>query len=140
MNPSEGVKKELEECLAAQRRAESVEERISRLRSRAERMTTRLTGLPGVPRQEELSRVLAEIEELEAEYGMKLIDAMREAVRLYELTASLSEQQQEILGLRYADGMKWTEIAKKLTFSRQHCLKLHADALKNLEAGRFAKR
>lgn len=131
--PAGSVKSMLLKCLTAQKDAEFIEEKIARFRSQMERMTARLSGLPKGTLQDDLSRLMAEIEELELEFGKRLIWATRESVRLCGMMSDLPDQQQELLRLRYIEGLDWDKISNKLCFSVQYCINLHTAALRNLK-------
>jgi hypothetical protein len=85
------VKEMLKQCLDAQRDAEFIEERIARLKSLQERMTTRLTGLPRGTLQFDQSAEIAEIEELKVELARRVLFATLKAGRLFRMMAGLPE-------------------------------------------------
>jgi DNA-directed RNA polymerase specialized sigma subunit len=132
--PAKSVKALLKQCLVAQRDAEFIEERITRLKSLRERMTTQLTGLPKGTLQFDESTVIAEIEELETEFARRIIHATQEIVRLFDMMVGMPENRQLILRMRYIDDIKWEEISEITSYSIRHCKRIHAEAIASLEA------
>jgi DNA-directed RNA polymerase specialized sigma subunit len=129
LRTEKSVKEMLKQCLDAQRDAEFIEERIARLKSLKERMTTRLTGMPRGTLLFDQSAVTAEIDELEVELARRVILSTLKAGRLFRMMLDLPENQQLILRMRYIDGMSWKEIMDSLKYTKDYCLSLNRRAV-----------
>jgi DNA-directed RNA polymerase specialized sigma subunit len=129
LRTEKSVKEMLKQCLDAQRDAEFIEERIERLKSLRERMTTRLTGMPRGTLLFDQSAVTAEIDELEVELARRVILSTLKAGRLFRMMLDLPENQQLILRMRYIDGMSWKEIMDSLKYTKDYCLTLNRRAV-----------
>ena len=103
-------------------RVEALQERIERLRSRAE-YTQQQLGECGRsdPTRDRLAEYVAELDELESQLTGEMIALEKQLVFVDADLAKLPENQEKVLRLRYVDGVKWCDIAKKVNYSERHC-------------------
>lgn len=106
-------------------RVEALQDRIERLRSRAE-YNTRQLGECGSsdPTRDRLAEYAADMDELERELTGEMIALEKQLVMVDAELAKLPENQEKVLRLRYVEGMKWERISRKVNYSKQHCLKI----------------
>ncbi|MEL7609478.1 MAG: hypothetical protein AAGU74_08215 [Bacillota bacterium] len=123
---------ELQACRDIRGQIESLDERIERLRSQAERTVRQLSLAPGGGRGDDhLAVYAARLEELERQLAARRIELeeRRQACEMW--IAELPVQQAKIMRMRYVDGVKtWGEVAQRAHYSYRHCTKIHAAALK----------
>ena len=103
-------------------RVESLQERIERLRSRAE-YTQQQLGECGRsdPTRDRLAEYVAELDELERQLTGEMIALEKQLVVVDAELARLPENQEKVLRMRYIDGKRWREIAYKTHFSESYC-------------------
>lgn len=103
-------------------RVAALEERIERLRSRAE-YNQRQLGECGRsdPTRDRLAEYAAELDELERELTGEMIALEKQLVFVDAELAKLPENQEKVLRLRYCEGMRWREVSKKTHYSESHC-------------------
>jgi len=106
-------------------RVAAIEERIERLRERAE-YNQRQLGECGRsdPTRDRLAEYAAELDELERELTGEMIELEKQLVVVDAELAKLPENQEKVLRLRHVEGMEWKTVAKKLHYSVDHCLRL----------------
>jgi len=106
-------------------RVEALQERIERLRSRAE-YTQRQFGECGRsdPTRDRLAEHVAELDGLERELTGEMITLEKQLVVVDAELTKLPENQEKVLRLRHIEGMAWKTIAKLLHYSIDHCLRL----------------
>ena len=99
-------------------RVEALQERIERLRSRAE-YNQRQLGECGRsdPTRDRLAEYAAELDELERELTGELIELEKQQIFLDTELAKLPEIQEKVLRLRYFEGVTWKKVAKKVAYS-----------------------
>lgn len=91
-------------------------------------------GMPKGSSQSDLSDYITILDE-----QIELLKAERlEKARCYQkierqIRQMENENEQEILRLRYIQGMKWHEVENEMGFSREWTLKLHGRALRNFK-------
>ncbi len=103
-------------------RIAALEERIERLRSRAE-YNQRQLGECGRsdPTRDRLAEYAAEMDELERELTGEMIALEKQLAFVDAELAKLPENQEKLLRLRYFEGCKWYDIATKVNYSERHC-------------------
>ena len=106
-------------------RVESLQERIERLRSRAE-YTQQQLGECGRsdPTRDRLAEYVAELDGLERQLTGEMIALEKQLVFVDAELAKLPENQEKVLRLRYLDGLKWKEIGTKLNYNVDHCKRI----------------
>lgn len=102
-----------------------LEERIERLRSRAE-CNQRQLGECGRsdPTRDRLAEYAAELDELERELTGGMIALEKQLTVVDEELAKLPENQEKVLKLRYIEGLSWNRVAEIARYSERHCRKL----------------
>lgn len=105
-------------------------EEIMRLRSRLEKATAQLTGMPrgGQSDWTELDVKLLEYEarlKAEASELIRIKGQIRDAIDAVE-----DKRYRELLKMRYIMGMRWERIAVELNYSYQHVMRMHGEALR----------
>ncbi|MEN6595733.1 MAG: sigma factor-like helix-turn-helix DNA-binding protein [Clostridiaceae bacterium] len=106
-------------------RVAALEERIERLRSRAE-YNQRQLGECGRsdPTRDRLAEYTAELDELERELTGEMIALEKHLVVVDAELAKLPENQEKVLRLRYLEGMSWTRVSKIMNYCERYCRKL----------------
>ena len=105
-------------------------EKISVLRSIAEKTTAGLDGMPHGPRKEtsSLETVVCKIIDQEKE----LEDLIRERDAVIELVCSMSGTDEvTVLMKRYIQEETWEEIAVDMNYSRAQCFRIHSAAVES---------
>jgi len=111
-----------------------IDERILRLRSRAERLTVILTGMPSGHDRQEMDDIIAEIIEQERKAGEREVELCRECEEATAWIRALPEQQRRVMWAYYIDNMKtWQDVAEKLPYSYKHTLRIRDAAHAKLE-------
>lgn len=105
--------------LKLRRELDDLRERAQKLRAEAERMSVRLTGLPGGgPSDDRLQRCAAELADLEREYTAAAAVC---TVRLRSIERAVRRLkdpvQRVILRRRWLDGESWERIAGEMSYS-----------------------
>lgn len=106
-------------------RVEALQERIERLRSRAE-YTQQQLGECGRsdPTRDRLAEYVAELDELERQLTGEMIALEKQLVIVDAELAKLPENQEKVLRLRYVEGMNWKEVAVKGAYCERQCRRL----------------
>ena len=111
-------------------RVESLQERIERLRSRAE-YTQQQLGECGRsdPTRDRLAEYVAELDELERLLTGEMIALEKQLVFVDAELAKLPENQEKVLRLRYIHGLTWTTIAEKMKYCERQCVRFSKNIL-----------
>lgn len=111
------------------------DETIECLRSRAERVTNTLTGMPpGSPKFDELSAIAAQIVDLETAAAKRFIEYTERCREAEEWLDKLPEQQRNVMRMYYVDGAKtWQKVADKVPYSYRHTKRIKESAFRKLE-------
>ncbi|MEA5047443.1 MAG: sigma factor-like helix-turn-helix DNA-binding protein [Eubacteriales bacterium] len=114
-------------------RVEDLQERIERLRSRAE-YNQRQLGECGRsdPTRDRLAEYAAELDELERELTGEMIALEKQLAYVDTELAKLPENQEKVLRLRYVDGMSWRKVARLLNYCEQYCKSINVKAKGNI--------
>ncbi len=127
------VRNQLHKVLIIEKEIMHKMNRLQRLRSQAEKVTTFLTATPkGGGNGGGMSDTACEIADLEDEIKE---DAKRCAQAKNEikcLIASLPEVQRTILGCRYIDCAEWYEVANVMCLSKGYVMQMASEAIKIL--------
>ena len=112
-------------------RVEALQERIERLRSRAE-YTQQQLGEYGRsdPTRDRLAEYVAELDELERQLTGEMIALEKQLVFVDAELAKLPENQEKVLRLRYVEGLGWEQVARKVGYSTRQCTRIQANMLK----------
>ena len=109
-------------------------EELQRLKSRAEKITSSVSGMPkGGNQGDRLQLAVDRICELEERLNGKIDAAVK---RRKEMEAAITTVEDKTLQLllqyRYIDGMTWEQIAVKMNYDYRWTLRLHGRALTRL--------
>ena len=106
-------------------RVESLQERIERLRSRAE-FTQQQLGDCGHsdPTRDRLAEYVAELDELERQLTGEMIALEKQLVIVDAELAKLPENQEKVLRLRYVERVSWKKVASQIGYSERQCIRL----------------
>lgn len=109
-------------------------EELSRWRSRAEKVTTVVTGMPGgsgagSQLQDAVDKIMCVEEEINT--SIDELRAVREEIEAAIHTVS-DETLQTLLQMRYIDGNTFEQIAVNLNYTFRHITRLHRRALQKL--------
>lgn len=114
--------------------AERLEEELAYWRSKAEKMTRELSGMPsGSGGGDKVPACVEKIWELERELNAKLSGMVEQRKEIERAIEALPDKQKQLLRYRYIDGMKWESIAGKIGNDSRHIRRLHGWALKSLK-------
>lgn len=103
-------------------RVEALQERIERLRSRAE-YTQQQLGECGRsdPTRDRLAEYVVELDGLERQLTGEMITLEKQLVTVDVELAKLPENQEKVLRFRYVNCYTWNEIAKQMHYSVRTC-------------------
>ena len=103
-------------------RVESLQERIERLRSRAE-YTQQQLGECGRsdPTRDRLAEYVAELDVLERELTGEMIALEKQLVIVDAELAMLPENQEKVLRLRFCEAKRWKDIAASMNYCERYC-------------------
>lgn len=91
-------------------------------------------GMPGGSSQKDLSDYAVIIDELIQELKEERLKRAERRKRIESSIHNLdNEDEQEVLRLRYIQGMKWEEVAVKIGYCLKQTHRIHSDALKNIK-------
>ena len=98
-------------------RVEALQERIERLRSRAE-YTQQQLGECGRsdPTRDRLAEYVAELDGLERQLTGEMIALEKQLVVVDAELAKLPENQEKVIWLRYPEGLGWRRVAEKTDY------------------------
>jgi DNA-directed RNA polymerase specialized sigma24 family protein len=101
---------------------ETLQERIERLRSRAE-YTQQQLGECGRsdPTRDRLAEYVAELDELERQLTGEMIALEKQLVFVDAELAKLPENQEKVLRLRYVEGLGWKKVASLTGYCERQC-------------------
>ena len=105
-------------------RVEALQERIERLRSRAE-YTQQQLGECGRsdPTRDRLAENVAELDGLEPQLTGEMIALEKQLVVVDAELAKLPENQEKVLRLRYVEGLNWRNISEITNYSERQCIR-----------------
>jgi len=106
-------------------RVEALQERIERLRSRAE-YTQQQLGECGRsdPTRDRLAEYVAELDELERQLTGEMIALEKQLVFVDAELARMTIAQEEIIRLRFCESKKWKEIAEQTHYCIRQCKRI----------------
>ena len=123
---------DLQACQNIRGQIESLDERIARLRSQAERLSRPLTQVPSGNSGDHLADYAAKLDELERQRAAQVI-ALEEQLRTCDdWIAMLPAQQAKVMRLRYIDGLPWKQVAQEANYGIRHCSRIHTAAIKKM--------
>ena len=117
-------------------RVAALEERIERLRDRAEYNQRQLGECGrGDPTRDRLAEYAAELDELERELTGEMIALEKKIKKIDALLRILNPMQESVIRLRYYDGLKWEAIGKLLNYSTDYCKHIASNCIVNILKG-----
>ncbi|MEL7609506.1 MAG: hypothetical protein AAGU74_08355 [Bacillota bacterium] len=124
---------DLQACRNVRGQIESLDERIARLRSQAERLSRPLSFAPGGgSADDQLAVYAARLDELERQRADQVI-ALEEQLQVCEdWIGTLPAQQAKVMRLRYVDGLRWRQVARKSGYTVGHCRNIHCAVIKKV--------
>lgn len=123
---------DLQACKHIRDQIESLDERIARLHSQAERLNRPLTSLPGGNVSDHLADYAAKLDELERERASQVIALEEQLQACEDWIASLPGQHAKVMRLRYVQGLPWKQVAENARYSMSHCKKIGTAAKREL--------
>mgnify|MGYP002772323272 CR=1 FL=1 len=131
---NEEKKEYLKSYRRAVKREKDILEEIQRLRSDKMFPSMANDGMPKGSNQSDLSDYIAILDE-----QIELLKVERlEKARCYQkiekqIRQMGNEDEQEVLRLRYITGLKWEEVAARMSYSWKHIHRIHSSALCNFK-------
>ena len=127
------TQKDLLACREIRGEIETIKERIDRLRSQAERMSRPLSLAPGGGQADDaLAVYAARLDELERQLAEKVIGLEKQLQACEDWICTLPVQQSKVMRLRYIEGLRWRQVARRAHYTVRHCTRIHMVALKKL--------
>ena len=126
---------QLENCRSAKGEIESLRERIERIKSDRERMTQAITGMPQSKGQEKsrIEELTTKLMELEEQLADKLWQRETEIKEVEAWIETLKPHQQDVVRMRYIEGRKWRQIARKLNYTKDGAIKINKAVKEKIE-------
>jgi len=125
----------LERCGALAKEADTIRERIIRLRSASTGTHQALSGMPRAQgKRDVVGNTVAQVEELIARWERTIalyLEMMGEADEAISSLPTMS--MRVVLRYRYLDGMEWPDVADKACYSESHCRRLATAGIAELE-------
>lgn len=131
---NEEKKEYLKSYRRAVKREKDILDEIQRLRADKMLPSVANDGMPKGSNQSDLSDYIAILDE-----QIELLKAERlEKARCYQkierqIKQMENEDEQEVLRLRYITGLKWEEVAARMSYSWKHIHRIHSSALCNFK-------
>ena len=112
-----------------------LEEEVQSLNSDAQRMTTRLTGMPGTgPNPDRLSRAVERLDAARAQLDSQIEACMGIRCKVARAISAVPNlTAREVLRRRYVDGQSYAEIADEMGLVERRVYQLHRMGLQKLE-------
>ena len=111
------------------------DELAQRLRSRAERLTTTLSGMPsGSHDHDEMAGLIVQIVDNERKAAERVVELHRECEEAECWIDTLPEQQQRVMRAYYIDGAtSWQDVADRLPYSYRHTRRIRDTVISKLD-------
>ena len=112
-----------------------LEVEVQSLNSDAQRMTTRLTGMPGTgPNPDRLSRAVERLDAARAQLDSQIEACMGIRCKVARAISAVPNlTAREVLRRRYVDGQSYAEIADEMGLVERRVYQLHRMGLQKLE-------
>lgn len=112
---------------------ERLEEELAEWRSKAEKMTRELSGMPsGSGGGDKVPACVEKIWELERELSAKLAGMVEQRKEIERAIEALPDKQKQLMRYRYIDGMKWEKVAVEMNMEYRWVLRIHGRALQEI--------
>ncbi|MGN0663953.1 MAG: sigma factor-like helix-turn-helix DNA-binding protein [Negativibacillus sp.] len=113
--------------------AERLEEELAYWRSKAEKMTRELSGMPsGSGGGDKVPACVEKIWELERDLSAKLAGMVEQRQEIERAIEALPDKQKQLMRYRYIDGMKWEKVAVEMNMEYRWVLRIHGRALQEI--------
>jgi len=113
---------ELKDARRRKLRIEALSERIARLRACAEYTSRQMAERQSQdPTRDRLAEYVAELDELERKLTAEVIALEKRLCSLDAALSLLPSAHEQILRLRYCDGLPWAEVAKRTHYCERQC-------------------
>lgn len=131
---TEALKKYLKSAWYWQNKKDFLLEKIKRLRSQAEKMTTSFQDVPVIGGfDDHRQAVIVEIIDTQHQYERAVHECKKRLAELRYFISLLEDYQEMlVLEMRYLHYENWQDIAYKLNYSEQMIYKIHGRALLHL--------
>lgn len=130
---TEGVKIWLRSYRYLKNEVERLEEELAEWRSKAEKMTRELSGMPsGSGGGDKVPACVEKIWELERKLSAKLSDMVEQRQAIERAIEALPDKQKQLMRYRYIDGMKWEKVAVEMNMEYRWVLRIHGRALQEI--------
>lgn len=123
---------DLQACKHIRDQIESLDERIARLRSQAERLSRPLTGMPSGDAGDHLAEYAAKLDKLERQRAGQVIALEEQLQACDDWITTLPAQQAKVMRLRYISGLPWRQVAKAANYHISHCEKINTAVLRKM--------
>lgn len=91
-------------------------------------------GMPHGSSQEDLSGYAATLDEMIEDLKKERLEKVKIRKKIEQSIRNLEEEdEQEVLRLRYINGLVWGEVAEEMGFSTRRATQIHGNALLNLK-------
>lgn len=125
----------LHEIINKKSRVDSLEERITRLRSSMEIGTKQLSLTPGKNEvRDKLSDDMAKLDGLQRQLLNELSMLESERIIAEDEIKHLPAREQMVMRMRYIEGLPWRQVARRCHYSEQHCFRIHKAAVSRIRA------
>ena len=126
---NEEKKEYLRSYRRAVKREKDILDEIQRLRSDKMFPSVANDGMPKGSNQSDLSDYIAILDE-----QIELLEKARCYQKIEKQIKQMeNEDEQEVLRLRYITGLKWEEVAARMSYSWKHIHRIHSSALCNFK-------
>jgi len=113
---------ELKEARRRKLRVEALSERIARLRACAEYTGRQMAERQSHdPTRDKLAEYVAELDGLERKLAAEVIALEKQLQSLDAELEKLPANHEQVLRLRYCDGLPWAEVAKRTHYCERQC-------------------
>ena len=118
----------------ALRREESILDEIQELRMNKMFPSVVNDGMPRGSEQSDLSNYIVKLDEMIEELKNERLERAKLRQRIEsDIRALDSEDEQEVLRLRYIKGLKWEQVAVEMGYTYRRTLQIHGKALQNFK-------
>lgn len=128
------AKEELNQYKYARKRVDEALEEYEKYKTRAEKMTSIITGMPnGTKGSDKVADNATMMADLSREYEKRWMVAERHKLEIEDRINSIEEPYRTILYKRYIEEKGFEEIAVEMSYSYDWTTHLHGEALKQYE-------
>ena len=135
MVPNNAIKKEfLKRYQISKKIQESIWDEIRELRADTMMPALNMDGMPRGTGKSDLSSYAVQKEKLDKKLAKEVDHEIRIRKQIWKAVESLpTEAEKMVLKFRYLNGWEWEKVAVHCHYTYRHTLRLHGDALRNLQ-------